>query len=117
MAAYRKWMAKFPLKLPSGPQNELCTLYEGLRLDVVASPKRAQPRNSWISTPMWGLIDRRAVLRQQGELSKRMSCLLGRQITSGLKGDRQQRAANVVGNIEGLLASGVTRLLYASYLG
>jgi hypothetical protein len=105
MAAYRKRLRKFPLKLPSGPQDKLCTLFEGLRLDVVAPPKRAQPRISWISAPTWGLIDRRAVLRQQGKLSKRMSRLLGRQIASGLRGDRRQRAADVAGNIEGLLAS------------
>ena len=79
MAAYQKRIAKFPLKLPSGPQDKLCTLYEGLRLNVVAPPKRAQPRNSWISAPTWELIDRRATLRQQGKLSKRMSHLLGRQ--------------------------------------
>ena len=109
MAAYRKRIAKFPLKLPSGPQNELCALFEELRLDVVAPPKRAQPRNSWISAPTWELIDRRATLRQQGKLSKRMARLLGRQIASGLKGDRRQRAANVAGNIEGLLASGETK--------
>jgi hypothetical protein len=109
MAAYRKWMAKFPFKLPSGPQDELCTLYKGLRLDVVAPPKMAQPRNSWISAPMWGLIDRRAVLRQQEILSKRMSCLLGWRIASGLKGDRWQHAADVAGNIKGLLASRETK--------
>ena len=62
MAAFRKWMAKFSLKLPSGPQDELCALYEGLRLDVMAPPKRVQPRNSWISTPTWGLIDGREIL-------------------------------------------------------
>ena len=109
MAAYRKLMAKFPLKLPSGPHDELCTLYEGLRLDVVAPPKRAQPRNSWISAPTWELIDRRATLRQQGKLSKRMSRLLGRRIASGLKGDRRQRAADMAGNIKGLLAGGETK--------
>jgi hypothetical protein len=109
MAAYRKRMAKFPLKLPSGPQDELCTMFEGLRLDVVAPPKRAQPRNSWISAPTWALIDRRETLRQQGKLLKRMTCLLGRQIASGLKGDRQQRAADIAGNIEGLLASRETK--------
>jgi hypothetical protein len=109
MAAYRKRMAKFPLKLPSGPQDELCAMSEGLRLDVVAPPKRAQPRNSLISAPMWALIDRRATLRQQGKLSKRMTHLLGREIASGLKGDRRQRAADVAGNIEGLLASGETK--------
>jgi hypothetical protein len=109
MAAYRKRIAKFPLKLPRGPLDKLCTLYEELRLDVVAPPKRAQPRNSWISAPTWGLIDRRAMLRRQGKLSKWMSRLLGRQIASGLKGDRQQQAADGVGNIEGLLASRETR--------
>ncbi len=51
MAAYWKRMAKFPLKLPSGPQDKLCAMFERLRLDVVAPPKRAQPRNSWISAP------------------------------------------------------------------
>ncbi len=30
MAAYRKWMAKFPIKLPLGPQTELCSLFEEL---------------------------------------------------------------------------------------
>ena len=90
MAAYRKRMAKFSLKLPRCPLDELCTLYEELRLNVVAPPKRAQPRNSWISVPTWVLIDRRAMLQRQGKLSKRMSRLLGWQIASGLKGDRRQ---------------------------
>ena len=109
MEAYRKRMAKFPLKLPSGPQDELCPLYEGLHLDVMAPPKRAQPRNSWISAPTWGLIDRRASLRKHGKLSRRMSRLLGRQIASALKRDRQQRAADVAENIDGLLAGGETK--------
>jgi hypothetical protein len=109
MAAYRKRMAKFPLKLPRGPLDELCTLYEELCLDVVAPPKRAQLRNSWLSAPTWVLIDRRAMLRRQGKLSKRMSRLLGRQIASGLKGDRRQQAADVAEYIEGLLASGETK--------
>ena len=51
MVAYRKRMAKFPLKLPSGPQDKLSALFEGLRLDVVVPPNRAQPRNSWIFAP------------------------------------------------------------------
>jgi hypothetical protein len=46
MAAYRKRMAKFPLKLPSGPQDELCAMFKGLQLNGLAPPKRAQPRNS-----------------------------------------------------------------------
>ncbi len=109
MAAYQKRIAKSPLKVPRGPLDELCTLYKELCLDVVAPPKRAQLRNSWISAPTWGLINRRAMLRGQGKLSKRMSRLLGRKIASGLKGDRQQQAADVAGNIEGLLASGETK--------
>jgi hypothetical protein len=38
-----------------------------------------------------------------------MTRLLGRQIAYGLKGDRRQQAADVAGNIEGLLASGETK--------
>ena len=117
MAAYRKRMAKFPLKLPRGPLDELCTLYEELCLDVVAPPKRAQPHNSWISAPTWVLIDRRAMLWRQGKLSKWMSRLLGRQIASGLRGDNQQRAADVAGNIEGLLASKETKEAWRCLMG
>ena len=62
MAAYRKRMAKFPIKLPLCPQTKLCSLFEKLRLDVVAPPIQTQPRNSWISAPTWAQIDKRAVL-------------------------------------------------------
>ena len=57
------------------------------------------------------------MLRRQGKLSKRMSCLLGWQIASGLRGDRQQRAANVAGNIKGLLASGETKEVWRCLKG
>ena len=109
MAAYRKRIAKFSLKLPCGPLDTLCTLYKELRLNVMALPKRALPHNSWISAPTWGLINRMAMLHQQGKLSTQMSRLLGWQITSGLKGDRWQQAADVAGNIKRLLTSGETR--------
>jgi hypothetical protein len=68
MAAYQKRMAKFPIKLPLGPQTELCSLFEELQLDVVAPPEQAQLRNSWIPAPTWVLIDKRAMLKQQGKL-------------------------------------------------
>jgi hypothetical protein len=90
IAAYQKWMAKFPLKLPSGTHDKLCALYEELRLNVMAPPKWAQPRNSWISAPTWVLIDKKAMLRQQGKLLKQMSHLIGWQIVTGLRGDRRQ---------------------------
>jgi hypothetical protein len=41
MTAYRKRMAKIPIKLPQGPLDELTTRFEELRLDVVAPPTRA----------------------------------------------------------------------------
>jgi hypothetical protein len=87
MAAYQKRMAKFPIKLPLGLQTELCSLFEELRLDVVAPPKQAQPRNSWISVPTWALIDKRAMLQQKGKLPQRTSHLIGRQINAELKGN------------------------------
>jgi hypothetical protein len=55
MMAYRRRMAKFPVKLPLGPQTELCSKFEELRLDVVVPPPRTQPRNSWILAPTWAL--------------------------------------------------------------
>jgi hypothetical protein len=109
MAAYQKRMAIFPIKLPLGPQTELCSLFEELQLDVVAPPKQAQPCNSWISAPTWALIDKRAMLRQQGKLPQQTSCLIGRQINAGLKGNQKQHAATFVENIEGHLAGGETK--------
>jgi hypothetical protein len=46
-----------------------------------------------------------------------MTRLLGRQITSGLKGDRRQQAAIVAGNIKGLLASGETKEVWRCLKG
>ena len=77
MAAYRKRRAKFPIKLPRGPLDELCSLYEKLQPNVMAPPKRAQPRNSWISAPTWALINKRAMLRQQGKLLQQALHLIG----------------------------------------
>ena len=69
MAAYCNGVAKFPVKLPRGPQDELTTcLFEELSLDVEALPVWAQPRNQWIFAPTRAFINKRAVLRQQGKL-------------------------------------------------
>jgi hypothetical protein len=106
MTAYWKRLEKFPVKLPRGPQDELTTLFEELRLDVVAPPTRTQPRNQWISAPTWAFIDKRAVLQQQGKLSQQAAHLIGRQIATGLKGDCAQRAAAAAEKSEEHLAAG-----------
>jgi hypothetical protein len=62
MTAYRERLAKFPVKLPRGPQDEITTLFEKVCLNVVAPPTRAQPHNQWISAPTWVLINKRAAL-------------------------------------------------------
>ena len=72
----------------------------------MAPPKRAQPRNSWISAPTWALIDRWVMLHQQGMQTKQLSCLIGWQIASSLKGDSQQQAAGMAENIERHLVGG-----------
>ena len=63
-------------------------------------PKRAQPHNSWISVPMWALINKGAMLRQQGKLPQQALHLIGQQIQAGLKGNRHQRAADVAKAID-----------------
>jgi hypothetical protein len=109
MAAYRQRMARFPVKLPLGPQTELCSMVEELRLDVKVPPPQTQPRNSWILAPTWALINKRATLQHQGRLSQLASCLIGRQIKAGLSRDWQQRAATATENIEMHLAGGETK--------
>jgi hypothetical protein len=117
MVAYRKRMAKFPLKLPSGPQDELCPLFKELQLNVMVLPMPAQPRNSWISTPTWVNINKRAMLRQQGKLPKQASRCTGRQIAARLKGDRQHQAADVAANIKMHLVGRETKELWRCLKG
>jgi hypothetical protein len=105
MTAYCKQMARFSSTLPRGPQDKLTTLFEELRLDVEAPPLRAQPRNQWISASTWALINKRAAMRQQGKLMQWADHLIGRQITSGLKGDHATHAAVAVEKIEGHLVT------------
>ncbi len=72
---------------------------------MVALPTRAQPRNQWISNPTWAIINKRAILQQQGKLSQKAAHLIGRQITAGLKGDCAKQAAVAVEKIEGHLVA------------
>jgi hypothetical protein len=72
-------------------------------------PKQAQPRNSWISAPTWALIDKRAMLQQQGKLPQQELRPIGQQIVAGLKGDRYQWAADVAEAIDKHLAGGETK--------
>jgi hypothetical protein len=80
MSAYCKQMEKILIKLPWGPQEELCTLFEKLHLDVQAPSKQDCPCNQWIFTTTWALINKRAMLRQVGNLGQLEACLIGRQI-------------------------------------
>jgi hypothetical protein len=58
---------------------------------------------------MWALINKRAMLRQQGKLPQQALHLIGQQITAGLKGDRRQRAADVAEAIDKHLAGRETK--------
>jgi hypothetical protein len=78
MMAYCKQLARFSIKLPQGPQDKLTTLFKELYLDVVAPLVQAQQSNQWISISTWVLIDKRAVLKQQGKLSQQAAHLIGR---------------------------------------
>jgi hypothetical protein len=117
MTAYRERLAKFPVKLPWGPQDELTTLFKVLHLDVVAPPTRAQPCNQWISTPTWVFIDKRAALQQQGKLLQQAARLIGRQIVAGLKGDHAQHAVAAAEKIKGHLAAGEPKEAWWSLKG
>jgi hypothetical protein len=117
MTAYHKQMARFPIKLPWGPQEELRTLFEELRLDVEVLPLRTQPRNQWISAPTWALINIRAAMQQQGKLTQWAAPLIGRQITAGLKGDPAKHAAVAAEKIEGHLVAGEPKEAWQSLKG
>jgi hypothetical protein len=110
-------MTKFPIKFPQGTLDKLMTCFEELRLDVVAPPTRAQPRNQWISAPTWALINKRAALQQQGKLSKQAAHCIGRQITSGLKGEHAKQVAMAVEIIKGHQMAGEPKEAWQSLKG
>jgi hypothetical protein len=83
----------------------------------MAPPSWAQPRNQWISAPTWALIDKRAALQQQGKLLQQATHLIGRQIATGLKGDREKRAAAAAEKIEGYLVAGEPKEAWGSLRG
>ncbi len=117
MTVYWKRLAKFPVKLPWGPQDKLTTLFKELRLDVVAPPTRAQPRNQWICAPTWAFTDKSAALQQQGKLLQQAAHLIRRQIATRLKGDRAQHAAAAAEKIEGHLVAGEPKEAWRSLKG
>ena len=93
MAAYRKKLTTFPIKLPcKAPRTEMETAFE--------------PINSWISDATWKLVDHRAMLRKKGELSSRGSRVLNRQVRAALKAPRYQRASKAAEQIEMSLKAG-----------
>jgi hypothetical protein len=117
MTACCKRRVKFLIKLPEGPLDKLTTCFEELCLNVVAPPARAQPRNQWIFTPTWALINKRAVLQQQGKLLQQAAHLIGRQITARLKGDRTKRAVVATEIIERHLTAGEPKGAWQSLKG
>jgi hypothetical protein len=42
LKAYRECFSKFPIRLPQGPQGELETMFEELRLDIAPPPLRGK---------------------------------------------------------------------------
>ncbi len=55
------------------------------------------------------LINKRAMLQQQGKLPQQALRLIGQQIVAGLKGDRCQRAVDMAEAINKHLAGGETK--------
>jgi hypothetical protein len=118
ITAFCKLFAKFPIKLPQGPLDELKTLFKELCLNVVALPTRAQPHNQWVSAPTWALFDKRAVLQQQGKLSQQAAYLIGRQITTKLlKGGCAKQAVVAAEKIERHLAAREPKEVWQSLKG
>ena len=85
MKAYRRRMARFPVKLPFGPQTELCSKFEELQLDVVVPPPRTQPQNSWILAPTWALIDKGPHCDNKGGYCSRRPVSLGGKSKQGCR--------------------------------
>ena len=82
------------------------TKFEALQSKCEPPTPRARPKNSWISSDTWKLVDTRAMHRKRNTLPKQHARDLGRQIVASLKEDRRQRAADAASKVESLLAAG-----------
>jgi hypothetical protein len=97
MAAYCKRMAKFPINSPLDLKMSLVLSSRSFELMLWHCPNKHT---------RCALMDKKAMLRQQGRLLQQASCVIGRQIASGLKGNQKQCVATAAENIEGQLAGG-----------
>jgi len=106
MISYRKRHCTFPLRLGTGPHQELETIFEELKASAVPIAARERPQNAWISDTTWAIIDHKAMLRRGGRLPKASEHSLGRKINQSLKKDRETRAANHADSMESHLNNG-----------
>jgi hypothetical protein len=103
---YRQRTQQFPISLPRSPQKQLDAEYEELQRDVVRTPLRERPANSWITAEIWKLVNHRTMLRRKGMLSQTAARGLGWQVKARLAADRLKCAKNTASTIKGCLALG-----------
>ena len=91
--AHKRRTERNPLLEPRvGPPTLGEALFDDLRSACQKPERRERPDHSWIRPGTWGLIHRRAELRNAGQMPRREGFKLGRDIKNALKQDRIERA-------------------------
>ena len=103
-----------PVAPPPRPLTEGDAMFEELAEAVGEVPKRERPDHDWIRGGTWKLIDERATLRKEGNLTQAEGRRLTRRIHKSLNDDRRERALRAGHAIMAALRDGDWRKGYGT---
>jgi hypothetical protein len=103
---YRKQRQRFPVQLEFGPQDEMTTNFEKLRVLCDEPDPKKRPQNNWISDDTWKIVRNMTMLRTSGRLTTAARRSMKRAMWASLANDRRERTKRVGESIEAKLAKG-----------
>ena len=103
---YRKQRQCFPVQLEFGPQDEMTTNFEKLRVLCDEPDPKKRPQNNWISEDTWKIVRHMTMLRTSGRLTTAARRSMKRAMWASLANDRRERTKRVGEAIEAELAKG-----------
>ena len=106
LTTYHRKRQRLPLRLATGPHDELTQQFETLKIQCEKVDPNKRQGNDWITDETWRLISHRTMLRRTGKLCQTGGRKMQRQIWAALRGDQAVRTAQVGTGIEYELTGG-----------
>ena len=100
LMTYQRNRQRLPLRLATGPHNELTQQFETLKSQCEKTDLKQRQGSNWISDETWRPIGHRTMLQRTGKLCQTGGRKMKRQIWAALQGDRDVRTAQGRGHRE-----------------